>query len=96
MIDITVQKQLREQLENLPAVQQHQVLEFARSLVKAKGRGMPGKDLLRFAGAIEAEDLIAIERAIHEGCEKVNLDELTLVSRDDHFKEIENFLTLTW
>ena len=22
--------------------------------------------------------------------------ELTLVSRDDHFKEIENFLTLTW
>jgi len=57
---------------------------------------MPGKDLLRFAGAIEAEDLIAIERAIHEGCEKVNLDELTLVSRDDHFKEIENFLTLTW
>jgi hypothetical protein len=75
MIDITVQKQLREQLENLPAVQQHQVLEFARSLVKAKGRGVPGKDLLRFAGAIEAEDLIAIERAIHEGCEKVNLDE---------------------
>jgi len=57
---------------------------------------MPGKDLLRFAGAIEAEDLIAIERAIHEGCEKVNLDELTLVSRDDHFKEIENFLILTW
>ena len=54
MIDITVQKQLREQLENLPAVQQHQVLEFARSLVKAKGRGVPGKDLLRFAGAIEA------------------------------------------
>ena len=96
MIDITVQKQLREQLENLPAVQQHQVLEFARSLVKAKGRGVPGKDLLRFAGAIEAEDLIAIERAIHEGCEKVNLDELTLVSRDDHFKEIENFLTITW
>jgi hypothetical protein len=36
---------------------------------------VPGKDLLRFAGAIEAEDLIAIERAIHEGCEKVNLDE---------------------
>jgi tRNA(fMet)-specific endonuclease VapC len=22
--------------------------------------------------------------------------ELTLVSRDDHFKEIEDFLTLTW
>ena len=32
---------------------------------------MPGRDLLRFAGTIEAEDLIAIEKAIHEGCEKV-------------------------
>ncbi len=75
MSDTTVQKQLREQLEHLPAEQQHQVLEFARSLVKAKGSGVPGKDLLRFAGAIDAEDLMAIERAIHEGCEKVNLDE---------------------
>ena len=75
MINMTVEKQLREQLEDLPAEQQHQVLEFARSLVKAKGHGVPGKDLLRFAGAIEAEDLIDIEKAIHEGCEKVNLDE---------------------
>ena len=75
MIDTTVQKQLREQLGHLPAEQQHQVLEFARSLVKAKGNGVPGKDLLRFAGAIDSEDLIDIEKAIHDGCEKVNLDE---------------------
>ena len=45
MIDTTVQKQLREQLGHLPAEQQHQVLEFARSLVKAKVSGVPGKDL---------------------------------------------------
>ena len=38
MSDTTVQKQLREQLEHLPAEQPHQDLEFARSLVKAKGR----------------------------------------------------------
>ena len=75
MIDITVQKQLKEQLEHLPAEQQHQVLEFARSLVKAKGSGVAGKDLLRFAGAIDTEDLNAIKKAIQEGCEKVNLDE---------------------
>ena len=66
MINMTVEKQLREQLEDLPAEQQHRVLEFARSLVKAKGHGVPGKDLLRFAGAIEAEDLIDIEKAILE------------------------------
>jgi hypothetical protein len=64
MIDTTVQKQLREQLEHLPAEQQHQVLEFAHSLVKTKRNGVPGKYLLRFAGAIEAQDLIAIEKAI--------------------------------
>ena len=75
MIDTTVQNQLREQLEHLPAEKQHQVLEFARSLVKAKESGVPGKDLLKFAGAIDAEDLIAIKKAINEGCEKVNLDE---------------------
>ncbi len=75
MIDTTVQKQLREQLQHLPAEQQHQVLEFARSLVKAKGSGVPGKDLLRFAGAIETEDLVTIEQAIHDGCEQVNFDE---------------------
>jgi hypothetical protein len=75
MIDTTFQQQIREQLEHLPAAQQQQVLEFARSLVKAKDRGMPGRDLLKFAGAIEAEDITIIEKAIHEGCEKVNLDE---------------------
>jgi hypothetical protein len=31
--------------------------------------------LLKFAGAIEAEDITIIEKVIHEGCEKVNLDE---------------------
>ena len=75
MIDTTVQKQLREQLEHLPAEQQHQVLEFARSLVNAKGIGVPGKDLLRFAGAIEAEDLITIVQEIYDGCEQVNFDD---------------------
>jgi hypothetical protein len=75
MINISVEKQLREQLRYLPVEKQHQVLEFARGLVKAKGRGSCGKDLVRFAGTIDSEDLIAIEKTIHEGCEKVNLDE---------------------
>ena len=43
MIDTTVQKQLREQLGHLPAEQQHQVLEFARSQLKQRGMGCPGK-----------------------------------------------------
>ena len=75
MSNISVEKQLREQLRYLPVEKQLQVLEVARALVKAKGRGGCGKDLVRFADTIDSEDLIAIEKTIHEGCEKVNLDE---------------------
>ena len=70
-----IEKQLKEQLRCLPVEKQHQVLEFARTLVQEKGHGSRGKDLVRFAGTIDSEDLIAIEKAIHEGCAKVNLDE---------------------
>jgi hypothetical protein len=75
MINIAVEKDLREQLRKLPIEQQRQVLEFARALAKARAHGVPGKDLLRFAGTINSEDLIAIEQTINEGCEKVNPDE---------------------
>jgi hypothetical protein len=33
--------------------------------------GVKGKELLRFAGAISAEDLDAMEKSIEEGCERV-------------------------
>jgi len=75
MINTTVEKHLREQLRHLPSEQQRQVLEFARALVKARVHGVPGKDLLRFAGTINSEDLSTIEQTINEGCEKVNPDE---------------------
>ncbi len=75
MLSTTVDEELREQLDHLPMDQKHQVLEFARSLVEKKDHGVAGKDLLQFAGKIGAEDLVAIERAIKEGCEKLNPDE---------------------
>jgi hypothetical protein len=75
MINTTVEKHFREQLRHLPIEQQRQVLEFARAFVKARVHGVPGKDLLRFSGTINSEDLSAIEQTINEGCEKVNPDE---------------------
>ena len=72
MINISVEKQLREQLQHLPSEQQHQVLNFARALVKSRVYGVQGKDLLKFAGTIDPEDLVTIEQTIYEGCEKVN------------------------
>ncbi len=49
--------ELLEQLSALPAEDRRRVLDFARSLVASSPRGVAGKDLLRFAGAISHEDL---------------------------------------
>ena len=37
--------------------------------------GARGKELLRFAGAIEADELQMIAQAIEDGCERINLNE---------------------
>lgn len=41
-----------EQLQRMPQSLQQQVLEFARSLADSPIRGVPGSQLLRFAGTI--------------------------------------------
>ena len=75
MIGATVEKDIHEQLIRLPLEQRRQVLEFARSLATAKVHGVPGQNLLHFAGTIDYEDLMDIERAIKDGCEKIIPDE---------------------
>ena len=71
----TLEAEIRKQLDQLPPEQQRQVLEFARSLVATRIRGVPGKDLLRFAGVIDTEDLNIMKQTIEEGCEKIDLNE---------------------
>ncbi|MEW6210665.1 MAG: hypothetical protein AB1631_20035 [Acidobacteriota bacterium] len=71
----TLQKEILDQLDKLPPDQQHKVLDFARSLAKAVPVGKQGKELLKFAGTIEAEDLKIISQAIEEDCEQVNVNE---------------------
>lgn len=51
------------------------MLHFVNDLVIAGRSGMPGNDLLHFAGVIEPDDLDTMVRAINEGCEQVNPDE---------------------
>ncbi|MBW2166104.1 MAG: hypothetical protein JRG74_08425 [Deltaproteobacteria bacterium] len=67
--------ELNAELCKLPIEQRFQVLEFARTLTKAKVHGVKGQALLRFAGTIEPEDLATITQTIEVGCEKVNFDE---------------------
>ena len=75
MSNLIFDKALHDQLEQLPPEQQRQVLEFARSLAASHVRGVPGSTLLRFAGAIEPDDLEAMKQAINGDCEQVNANE---------------------
>lgn len=70
-----IEKELHEQLDQLPAAQQRQVLDFARTLVGRKRQVPSGRALSEFAGMIAKEDLALIAQAIDEGCEQVNRDE---------------------
>ena len=48
---------------------------MVRDTQPAAPRGVPGRDLLRFAGTIDAESARAMEQAIEEGCERIDLEE---------------------
>jgi len=75
MANPSVEKEIINQLNKLSSQQQQQVLDFARFLAMTKPVGVPGKELLRFAGAIPADDLNLMAQAIKEGCEQVDLNE---------------------
>jgi hypothetical protein len=61
-----------EQLKALPQELQWRVLEFTRALALSTPHGVPGLQLLRFAGAIPLDDVTLIRDAIEQGCEQVD------------------------
>ncbi|MDP2157570.1 MAG: hypothetical protein Q8K68_07680 [Nitrospirota bacterium] len=63
------------QIGQLDYEHQRRVLDFARALALSGVKGVPGKQLLSFAGAISIDDLKAMEQAIANGCEKIDLNE---------------------
>jgi hypothetical protein len=64
-----------EELKALPTDLQWRVLEFTRALAMSVPRGVPGQQLLSFAGTISFDDLQLMRQAIEEGCEQVDADE---------------------
>ncbi len=75
MMTPTLEKEIQEQVSQLPLEQQRQVLEFARALVTTRLKGVPGKTLVRFAGLVETDDLTLMKQAIEEDCEQVQPNE---------------------
>jgi hypothetical protein len=74
-MESTIDKEIRGQLEELPAAQQRQVLDFARALAAKTRQARSGQVLDQFRGTIAKDDLVQIAQAIEEGCEQVNPDE---------------------
>ncbi len=75
-MDEDIRTELLEQLDALPYESQRRVLLFARALGHSLPRpeGMPGQELLRFAGTISKDDLRLMTQAIEEGCERIDPD----------------------
>ena len=74
-MDTPIADQVIEQLKTLSYDLQWRVLEFTRALALSTPHGVPGQQLLRFAGTISAEEAQVMVDAIEQGCERVDADE---------------------
>ncbi|MCC6488996.1 MAG: hypothetical protein IT364_15965 [Candidatus Hydrogenedentes bacterium] len=57
-----------EKLERLPEHLQREVLAYVEALQTPERPGVPGKQLLDFAGVVSSQDVDLIQRAIDDGC----------------------------
>jgi hypothetical protein len=69
-MDSGIAQQVIRHLDQLPLELQRKVLEFTQALALSLPKGVPGKQLLRFAGVIEADDTRVMSQAIEKGCER--------------------------
>jgi len=69
MTDTVVKQEIIKQLERLPLELQYRVLDFAQELALSRTKGVPGKQLLPFAGILGAYEAKAITNAIELSCE---------------------------
>ena len=74
-MDTPIIDKVIEQLRDLPQELQWRVLEFTRALAISSPRGVPGEQLLSFAGAISPDDVQLMREAIEQGCEQVDANE---------------------
>jgi len=74
-MDTPVISEIINKIKSLPVNLQKQVLVFVDTLQSPPIRGVPGQQLLVFAGSIPSEDLEQMRKAIEAGCEQVDTNE---------------------
>ena len=70
-----VVERLASTVRELPEPLQLRVLEFAQALSAPRSEGIPGRDLLRFAGRLKPEVVDRMAAVIETECERVDPDE---------------------
>ncbi len=74
-MSLEIRDQILEKLNALPYNAQRQVLNFVQALSLSAPKGIPGKQMLGFAGMIPKEDLQVMAAAIEAGCEGIDRSE---------------------
>lgn len=69
-----LQQEIMSELSNLDHESQKQVMDLIKTLSPSKPKGVPGGNLLSFAGIIPTDDLNELAQAIKE-CDRVDLNE---------------------
>ncbi len=71
----SVREKIINELDKLSQEQQKKILDYVLKLKISKKKTIKGKDLINFSGTIRKEDLVAMKKAIVDGCEKVDINE---------------------
>lgn len=64
--------QITRELEVLPEALQQQVLDYVHALLMSTSKGGTGRQLGSSAGSIPPDDLILMQQAIDDACERVD------------------------
>jgi hypothetical protein len=75
MVNPSIKAQILSDLERLSPDKQTRAAELVHGLISPTPKGIPGRDLMRFAGVLDADSGREMIEAIEEGCERVDLDE---------------------
>jgi len=75
MQPMTVKQQIDRELDVLTVDKQRKVLDFIINLSGSIPPGVPGKNLIKFAGSLSEEDAEELSQIIQEGCEKIDYNE---------------------
>ncbi len=75
MTESDIKQEIVRELDRLPVEWQRRVLDFAQALALSRPKGVPGKQLLRFAGILTAAEAEILLQDIETGCERVDVNE---------------------